>query len=77
MTWKPEQITVSEAELEAFDNAILEGASNAILEGSSDDYLRQALAAFHAARMPERSSLENVDRQWNAALDAVAKGKGT
>jgi antirestriction protein len=78
MTWKPEQIAVSGAEVAEFKRLIEEGHGTGF-----------ALAAFLAARMPEKDESEtyrgtgNSDDDYkagcvdayNAALDQVARGK--
>ncbi len=73
MTWKPEDIVVSGAEVAEFKRLIEEGHGTGF-----------ALAAFLAARMPEPKEVKFHARgmepmlsggEWNAALDAVARGK--
>jgi hypothetical protein len=68
MTWKPEDIVVSGAEVAEFKRLIEEGHGTGF-----------ALAAFLAARMPEKKPNSGISLHvgYNAALDAVAKGKGT
>lgn len=73
MTWKPEQITVSGAEVAEFKRLLDEGHGTGF-----------ALAAFLAARMPkpEPANYGNDDYQAgyadgrSDALDAVARGRG-
>jgi hypothetical protein len=71
MTWKPEQITVSGAEVAEFKRLIEEGHGTGF-----------ALAAFLAARMPEKQEEAPGDYDegpviaaHNDALDDVARGK--
>ena len=74
MTWKPEDIVVSGAEVAEFKRLIEEGHGTGF-----------ALAAFLAARMPQRLPMPETAGLaaistvcgYNAALDAVARGKGT
>jgi hypothetical protein len=70
MTWKPEQITVSGAEVAEFKRLIEEGHGTGF-----------ALAAFLAARMPdELEATESIigdgyERGYNAARYYVARGR--
>jgi hypothetical protein len=81
MTWKPEQIVVSDAEVRDFCTAL-----GMLAPGIETEYHRnflRALAAFLAARMPKKRVLPDDDGWcWrecmghNAALNAVARGRG-
>jgi hypothetical protein len=92
MTWKPEDIVVSDAEVLAFIEAhkreVAKRRAGPKPPGERFDpqYCEKlalqetgaALRAFLAARMPEpiHPEYEGRDTGHNAALDAVAQGRG-
>jgi hypothetical protein len=84
MTWKPEEIVVSDADVEALSKALEFPAPYEPCAWTS--LLRYRLAAFLAARMPDRLVRDRLTlcgpttqevNAHNSALDAVARGKGT
>lgn len=82
MTWKPEDIVVSDDQVNEFTYRYLDARPHHVID---PDVVRRLLAEYIAARMPDRKSEAPDDYQYdahvmharghNAALDAVARGR--